>query len=300
MLIHDLEKKGLIHPPKWLADNCCYLTIMGSVAYSVSSDTSDTDLYGCAIPPKNIIFPHLNGWIKDFDTDERGYDDPWQQHHIKDESARKEYDFAVYGIVRYFKLAFVESNPNLVDSLYTPDNCVIHSTSIGTQIREKRSLALHKRCWPRLKGYAYQQMHKMSSKNPEPGSKRAKDIEAHGYDTKFSYHIYRLLDQAEQILTTRDLDLGRAKEQMKAIRRGEMSEADLRKWATEKEMQLEKIYAESTLPWGPDIPKIKAFLLECLEHHYGSLDKAIVVPGLADQILQEIGIAIDRYRKVAT
>lgn len=27
MLLQDLEKKKLIHPPEWLPDNCYYLTV---------------------------------------------------------------------------------------------------------------------------------------------------------------------------------------------------------------------------------------------------------------------------------
>lgn len=41
-----LTKKNLAHPPKWLPDNIHYEVIMGSVAYGVSSDTSDMDVYG--------------------------------------------------------------------------------------------------------------------------------------------------------------------------------------------------------------------------------------------------------------
>lgn len=43
--------------------NVHYETIMGSVAYGVSSDTSDMDVYGFAIPPKDDVFPHLRGEI---------------------------------------------------------------------------------------------------------------------------------------------------------------------------------------------------------------------------------------------
>ena len=42
MLLQELENKNLIHPPEWLSHNCHYLSIMGSVAYGVSSDTSPT------------------------------------------------------------------------------------------------------------------------------------------------------------------------------------------------------------------------------------------------------------------
>jgi len=55
-----LDRARLLKPPRWLPSNVQYETIMGSVAYGVSSDTSDVDLYGWAIPPKDDVF-HIFG-----------------------------------------------------------------------------------------------------------------------------------------------------------------------------------------------------------------------------------------------
>ena len=48
----------VITTPRWLPGNIQYETIMGSVAYGVSSDTSDVDIYGWAVPPRDDVFPH--------------------------------------------------------------------------------------------------------------------------------------------------------------------------------------------------------------------------------------------------
>ena len=64
--LQRLADRGLVKPPRWLPGNVQYETIMGSVAYGVSSDTSDVDVYGWAIPPKEDIFPHLRGEILGF------------------------------------------------------------------------------------------------------------------------------------------------------------------------------------------------------------------------------------------
>jgi len=58
-VVIDLEQKKLICPPKWLPANVHYLTIMGSVAYGVSADASDMDVYGFCIPPKEVVFPPI-------------------------------------------------------------------------------------------------------------------------------------------------------------------------------------------------------------------------------------------------
>jgi hypothetical protein len=127
--------------------------------------------------------------------------------------------------------------------------------------------------------------------------RRRVSVEKFGYDVKFAYHVVRLCDECEQILTTGDLDLERSKEVLKAIRRGEWTEQQVRDYFTAKEPQLERMYAESTLPWGPDEGRIKALLLQCLEHHYGSLDRAIVVEGSDAVALREIEEALARHRQ---
>ncbi len=296
--VQKLVERGLIRPPAFLAHNIHYETIMGSVAYGVSSDISDCDVYGFVIPPKDVVFPHLAGEIFGFGRQVQRFDQ-WQEHHVKDPSEEKgcgrDYDFTIFSIVKYFSLC-MENNPNAIDSLFTPRNCVLHSTAVGELVRENRRIFLHKGSWPRFKGYAYSQLHKMSGKNPE--GKRVALREKYGFDVKFAYHVVRLLDEAEQILTTGDIDLQRANEHLKAIRRGEVPEEDIRKWAAQKEHDLERAYHESKLAWGPDEPKIKQLLLNCLEHHYGSLDGCVVQPEQAVQALRDVQAILDRNRNL--
>ena len=44
--LQRLADRGLVRPPRWLPGNVQYETIMGSVAYGVSSDTSDVCFCG--------------------------------------------------------------------------------------------------------------------------------------------------------------------------------------------------------------------------------------------------------------
>jgi|APSaa5957512622_1039677.scaffolds.fasta_scaffold03191_4 uncharacterized protein len=346
-----LTDKGLIHPPKFLPTNVHYETIVGSVANGTSVDGSDYDIYGFGIPPRDMIFSHLAGDIEGFGRQKKRFNQ-YQQHHIKTDG--KEYDLTIYNIVRYFHLC-MECNPNMVSSLFTPRNCVLHITQIGERVREFRKEFLHKGAWIKFKSYSYSQLNKalntgeknelvqnirrfedergiphnttlddVKKEMEERGSlevfEKTSDEELISYhemfevglgkskrftsrktfnvDVKFLYHVVRLLDEVEQILVHRDIDLQRNREQLKAIRRGEMSFKDVAAWATEKEAQLEKVYAESKLPWGPDEGKIKNLLLECLEMHYGSLDKCIVNPDAAVTALRQVSEIIEQNRKL--
>jgi predicted nucleotidyltransferase len=284
-----LYKKNLITPPKWLPDNVHYETMMGSVAYGVSNDTSDMDIYGFCMPPKDLVFPHLTGAIYNFDMPTTF--EQYQQHHIEDKESNKLYDINIYNIVNYFRL-LQDCNPNMIDSIFTPHRCVLSITKVGTLVRENRNIFLHKGAWHRFKGYAYSQLAKAKSKNPE--GKRKEIVAKYGWDVKFGYHIVRLLDEVEQILTEHTIDLERNREQLKAIRRGEWSLEQMELYFSDKEKQLEKAYLESTLQNYPDKEAIKSLLLNCLEEHYGNLNGIIVRKTNAEKKLEEIKTLLER------
>jgi uncharacterized protein len=294
----SLASKGIAHPPRWLPNNTQYECIMGSVAYGVSSDTSDMDVYGIAIPQREDLFPHLKGEIPGFGRQHQRFEQ-YQEHHLQDPDALggkgREYDVTIYSIVKFFQLA-MENNPNIVDALFVPLNCVLYSTEVGNLIRENRRLFLHKGSWHKFKGYAYSQLHKIASKTAV--GKRVEIIEAHGYDTKFAYHVVRLLLEAEMIMVEGDLDLQRHREQLKSIRRGEWTEQQIRDWASNKEAALEKVYHESSLRHSPDEGAIKAVLLQCLESHYGNLASCVVNPDAAVLALRKIQEVVEKVGKL--
>ena len=298
--VKKLVDKGLISPPKFLADNIHYETIMGSLAYGVSSDSSDYDIYGFCIPPKSVVFPHLNGEILGFGKIKKRFEQ-YQEHHIDDQTERggkgRQYDISIYSIVKYFHLC-MDNNPNMIDSLFTTQTCVLHSTKVGNMVRENRDMFLHKGSWHKFKGYAYSQLHKMDIKEPKPESKRYESIMEHGYDVKFAYHVVRLLNEVEQILTHGTIDLQQNREQLKSIRRGEWSVKQVKDLFTRKEAELEKLYNESKLQKRPDEQKIKALLLACLEEHYGSLDGIIVDPGAAVTVLRTINDLLEKNKSL--
>ena len=276
-IIQKLTKKKLIKPPKFLSTAVQLEVVMGSVAYGVSSDNSDLDVYGFCIPERSSVFPHTNGEIQGFGKQIQRFEQ-YQQHHIIDPNALggkgQEYDFAIYGIVKYFQLC-MDNNPNMIDSLFVPRRCILYSTQVGELVRENRKLFLHKGAWHKFKGYAYSQLHKARNSVPEQGTKRREDYDKHGYSTKFAYHVVRLIDEVEQILTEGNIDLTRNREQLKSIRRGEWEKDKITEYFEEKEKYLEKLYIDSKLQHKPDEKLIKNLLLSCLEHHYGSLDGCI-------------------------
>ena len=291
----ELHEKGLIEIPLFFHNNIQYETFVGSMAYGVSSDTSDMDIYGIVIPPKNYIFPHLDGEIQGFGSQHKRFDQ-WQKQHINDIDALggkgRNYDITIFNIIKFFQLC-MENNPNMLDTLFTPITCVLHTTNIGVIIRDNRKLFLHKGSWHRFRGYAYAQLTKMKVKTrlkPE----RQESIDKYGFDTKFAYHIVRLINEVEQILEHGDIDLQRDNEMLKAIRNGDWTEERVVEYFQQKEKQLEYLYTTSSLQHSPDEHKIKQLLLDCLEEHYGSMDKCVILPDKYKSAITDIKKIIDK------
>lgn len=117
------------------------------------------------------------------------------------------------------------------------------------------------------------------------------------FDTKYAYHLVRLFDEVEQIMLEGDLNLQRAKEVLKAIRRGDWTADEVRNWAIEKERVLEVAYTSCKLPERAPIEPLRQLLLNCLEEHYGSLNDCIEEIGWAEQTLKSMDNLLDQVRR---
>jgi len=269
-IIRKLYNKGLLNVEQEFAKDVHYEVITGSVAYNMSTGESDTDVVGICIPPVDWVFPYsVGGFIEGFGPNPPKFEN-FQQHHIQLND--KEYDISIYSIVKFFQLA-AENNPNIIDLLYVPDRLVTHSDNIGKLIRQNRKLFLTKNSFHKFKGYAFAQLKKMKTMNVK---KSRKDLfEKYGYDVKYGAHLLRLALEAEMILTEHDLDLGRNAELLKSVRRGEWTLEQIETWFREKELDLNKMYLDSTLRYSPDWPELTRVLLCCLEEKYGSISKYV-------------------------
>lgn len=292
-VVKHLHSQGLVKPPPFVVSGTQYEVIMGSEAYGVSQDASDRDIYGWCIPPKDLVFPHLAGEIHGFGTQIQRFEQ-WQQHHV--ESSGRNHDLAIYNVIKYAQLC-LENNPNMIDSLFVPERCVVFATSAGQVLRDARRKFLHRGAWHKFKGYSYSQMKKVrdADGNSRTG-KRKEIIEKFGWDVKFGYHVVRLLDEVQQILVEGDVNLERNSEQLKAVRRGEWTFEQLQAWFDARIPVLEEAYSRSKLPWGPTDgveDAVRGVLLTVLEAHYGSLQGAVESTGLAEDKLRRIRAILD-------
>lgn len=261
-VIKKLHKNSLIAPTHSFCVDTHYEVMMGSIAYNVAQDTSDMDVHAICMPPVEMIFPHLTGYIRGFGDAPESFES-FQKHHI--DFGQKNYDVAIYSIVKVFDLAS-ENNPNVLDMLWVPENCILHMDNIGTYIRQNRKHFLNKSSYHKFRGYAYAQLKKLEH------TPRKDLVEKYGFDTKHAYHIIRLAEQCQQILEEGDMDITRCAEMLKSIRRGEWTLERVKERFLAKEKTLDELYTKSSLRYAPDMKFLREILMSCIEMKYGRID----------------------------
>lgn len=287
-LIQILAEKKLINPPYFLPDNICYLVTGGSKAYGVESESSDTDLLGVCFPTRSILFPHEAGFIKGFGTSPPNFE-TYQEHHIFSEG--KEYDISIHSIVKFFELCRT-GNPNLIDILFAPEDCILTLTKSAMIFRDNRRLFLSKLMIPKFYGFARNHIRNIHSYKAE--GKRKELVEKFGYDTKDLAHTIRTMLAIKQILETLDYDIRKDRVLVQAIRDGKFSLKEGLRLFEELDLEVKKLESSSLLQEKPDEQELKSLLIKCLESHYGSLDRVINDDNKSKQVLREIYNTLNR------
>lgn len=125
----------------WLKNNTIYLTRHGSMAYGTNTKNSDEDFKGVCVPPK----PYYLGSMKTFEQAELS-----------------EPDTVTYEINKFFTLA-ADSNPNVIEVLFTDDSDHIHIDSLGERLLENREKFLSKKIKFTFSGYAVSQLKRIKT-----------------------------------------------------------------------------------------------------------------------------------------
>ena len=130
--VKDIRKGGVI----------IFEAKMGSHAYGTNIPTSDVDLRGVFIQPLEDVLKY-------------GY---------KDQVADKTNDIVFYELKRFLELV-KKNNPNILELLNAPEDCIIHKHPIYDLILEQSRHFVTKRCRHTFAGYAIEQIRKARGYN---------------------------------------------------------------------------------------------------------------------------------------
>ncbi|MFM7023454.1 MAG: DNA polymerase beta superfamily protein [Flavobacteriales bacterium] len=144
MTIEELKKSGCI----------IFEAISGSKAYGLSTPASDTDIKGVFIAPKEMFY---------------SLSFPEQ---INNESN----DIVYYELRKFIEL-LAKNNPNILELLNTPEDCILYKHALYEQVLNFKWIT--KQCQQSFAGYAYTQIRKAKGLNKKvlnPMEKERKSI----------------------------------------------------------------------------------------------------------------------------
>lgn len=151
--------------------------IAGSRLYGTSTENSDIDLRGFWLPPAEVLLGRDN-----FDQIESS-----QQ------------DICIYSLPKFFKLLEIGS-PNVLETLFVPENLIQRSTDVYKIMIEYRHLFINDRIIKPIFGFSEGQWLNVTGYNTRKlGQKRKELVAQFGYDPKAAHHACRVLYQGYQL-----------------------------------------------------------------------------------------------------
>jgi len=121
----------------WLPSRTIFLTKHGSQAYGTSTPTSDLDVKGIAIPPKEILL---------------GFAGTFEQAEIKGDP-----DVVIYDLRKFLSLA-ADCNPNIIEVLFTNEEDWLKTTPAFELLHKNADLFLSRKARFTFSGYAISQL----------------------------------------------------------------------------------------------------------------------------------------------
>lgn len=213
-----------------LYDRVIYRCVIGSRAYGLDHDESDTDRRGVYLPPASLHWS-LYGVPEQLENDETQ---------------------EVYWELQKFMVLALKANPNVLECLYSP--IVENVTPLGEELLAMRDVFLSKLVFQTYSGYVASQFKKMQTDIRNQGRVKWKHV----------MHLIRLLISGTHVLTecTVNVDAGEHRDRLLTIRCGEMPFAVADQWRNELQIQFESAFQQTRLPERPDYERVNAFLIE--------------------------------------
>ncbi|MFI9839597.1 DNA polymerase beta superfamily protein [Nonomuraea sp. NPDC051941] len=211
-----------------MTDDMILTVVMGSRAYGLETEASDTDRRGVFVAPTAAF------WRLEKPATHR--DGPLPEQFS-------------WEVERFCVLA-LEANPTALECLWSPMVEVI--TPAGRRLRELRRAFLSERARHSFAGYADSQFRRLDPAAPK---------------WKQAMHMIRLLLSGLHLIRHGEplVQVGPYRERLLAIRRGEVPWAEVDAWRIE--LAAEVGAAGSVLPERPDRERVEEFLVGVRKEH---------------------------------
>lgn len=210
-------------------EHTVYSCVMGSRAFGLATEDSDTDRRGVFLAPTPLFW----GFAKP----------PTHVEGPADEQFSWELE-------RFCELA-LRANPNVLECLHSP--LVEHADATGRELVALRAAFLSRQAHTAFVRYALGQRRKLEA-----------DVRLHGEPRwKHAMHLLRLLESCRDLLRTGELviDVGDRREGLPAVKRGEVPWDEVERAMARLANESDRAVTRSPLPPEPDRERVEAFLV---------------------------------------
>ncbi len=217
-----------------LEQHVIYRCVLGSRAYGLETDTSDTDIRGVYLAPAELQWS-LYGAPEQFEDNEE------QSCHWE---------------LQKFVVMALKANPNILECLYSP--LVEKTTGVGEELLGIRNRFLSQMVFQTFNGYALSQFKKIEQ-----------DLRNHGnVRWKHAMHLLRLLLSGAATLREGQVpvQVGAHREELLAVKRGEFSWEQVDEWRQRLHHDFELALMDTKLPLRPDYEAANRLLIHA--RHY--------------------------------
>jgi len=211
-----------------------YRCVVGSRAYGLDTDASDTDRRGIYLAPAELQWS-LHGAPEQFE----------------DNAAQ-----TCFWELQKFLIMALKANPNILECLYSP--LVEKVTPLAQELLAQRQAFLSQMIFQTFNGYALSQFKKIEQ-----------DLRNHGeVRWKHAMHLLRLLLTGAATLREGrvPVQVEAHRDRLLAIKRGELAWPELDAWRKELHQDFERALSETQLPERPDYEVANTFLVKARKH----------------------------------
>lgn len=229
------EVQNLEHPDSregdafLLREHAIYRCVIGSRAYGLDDEASDTDRRGVYLPPAEMQWSLFGVPTQiELDAEQECY---WELQR-----------FLVLGL---------KANPNVLECLFTP--MVEFASPIGQEMLDLRDALVSRLIYQTYNGYVISQFKKLAQDLRNRGEVR----------WKHAMHLIRLLHGGIAALQSGQIvvDVGAHREKLLAIRRGEVSWDEVEAMRRGLHEEFEAAFQTTRLPERPDYERVDVFLI---------------------------------------
>ncbi|WP_295819086.1 nucleotidyltransferase domain-containing protein [uncultured Deinococcus sp.] len=208
-----------------------YRCVMGSRAFGLDTDASDTDLRGFFLPPARLHW---------------GLADLPEQLERHAETTEE-----VSWEARKFVRLALKANPNVLECLYSPLPLTV--TEQAQALLDIRGAFLSRLLYQTYNGYVQGQFRRLEQGRRAHGDIRPKHV----------MHLLRLLLSGIHALRTGEImvNVGEHKGMLLAVKSGQMDWAEANRWRLELHAEFDRAFERTRLPERPDFETVEAWLI---------------------------------------